>query len=92
MRVALEEHFICPDVLEYLAKGMRNVPLASYDRLIEDLLKYAAGFTVRGFRGFKASGGFTASAGVLGYRIPGFLGTATEREALGIQRPCRDPS
>ncbi len=37
MRVALEEHFICPDFLEYLAKGMPRVSPASYDRLIEDL-------------------------------------------------------
>ena len=92
MRVALEEHFICPDFLDYLAKGMPRVSPASYAGLIEDLLKYSAGFTVRGFRGFKASGGFTASAGVPEYRIWGFLGTATQPEALGVQRPCRDPS
>ncbi len=61
MRVALEEHFICPGFLEYLAKGMPRVSPASHTRLIEDLLKYAAGFTLRGFQGFRASGGFTAS-------------------------------
>jgi hypothetical protein len=37
MRVALEEHFILPALLEYLAKGMPRVSRVSYDRLIEKL-------------------------------------------------------
>jgi 2,3-dihydroxybenzoate decarboxylase len=37
MKVALEEHFILPALLEYLAKGMPRVSRVSYDRLIEKL-------------------------------------------------------
>ena len=37
MRVALEEHFILPALLEYLAKGMPRASRVSYDRLIEKL-------------------------------------------------------
>src|SRR5271155_4878127 len=37
MRVALEEHFILPALLEYLAKVMPRVSRVSYDRLIEKL-------------------------------------------------------
>jgi hypothetical protein len=37
LKVALEEHFIFPDFLDYLGRAMPHVSPWSYDRLIEKL-------------------------------------------------------
>ncbi len=80
MRVALEEHFICPDFLEYLAKGMPRVSPASYAGLIEDLSDF-------GDKRLAAMDGAGVRLAVLSLSGPG---VQVERDAGLAVRRARD--
>jgi 2,3-dihydroxybenzoate decarboxylase len=83
MRVALEEQFILPALLEYLAKGMPRVSRVSYDRLIEKLSDF-------GEERLAAMDGAGVSVAVLSVSGPGVQVEPDANLAVKLAREAND--